>query len=83
MTPRNIGKQQQISLTFNQGLNPFSWWEMNLNLIGYYVKKDIAFDQYREFNQNTVRIKRLIHHQKTGCFKRKDGPKRLYRLGFG
>ena len=51
MTPRNIGKQQQISLTFNQGLNPFSWWEMNLNLIGYYVKKDIAFDQYREFNQ--------------------------------
>lgn len=52
MTPRNIGKQQQISLTFNQGLNPFSWWEMNLNLIGYYVKKDIAFDQYREFNQS-------------------------------
>lgn len=51
MTPKNIGKQQQISLTFNQGVSPLSWWDMNLNLIGYYVKKDIAFDQYREFKQ--------------------------------
>lgn len=51
MTPKNIGKQQQISLTLNQGVSPFSWWDMNLNLVGYYVKKDIAFDQYREFRQ--------------------------------
>lgn len=51
MTPKNIGKQQQISLTYNQGVSPFTWWDMNLNLIGYYVKKDIAFDEYRKFNK--------------------------------
>lgn len=66
MTPRNIGKQQRASLTLYQGLNLFRWWEMNLNLIGYYVKNDIAFDEYRKFNldgfagifsmQNTIRL---------------------------
>lgn len=66
MTPRNIGKQQRASLTLYQGINIARWWEMNLNLIGYYVKNDIAFDQYRKFNldgfagifsiQNMVRL---------------------------
>ncbi len=52
MTPRNIGKQQQVSLTFNQGASPFSWWDMNLNIIGYYINKDIAFDSKRRFKQD-------------------------------
>lgn len=66
MTPRNIGKQQRASITLYQGINMAHWWEMNLNLIGYYVKNDIAFDQYRKFNldgfagifsmQNTLRL---------------------------
>lgn len=49
MTPRNIGKQQQFSLTLNQGFSPFRWWDVNLNLIGYYVNKDISFDESRNF----------------------------------
>ncbi len=50
MTPRNIGKQQRFSLTLYQGINIARWWETNLNLIGYYVNNDIAFDQYRHFD---------------------------------
>lgn len=54
MTPRNIGKQQQFSITFNQGLTPVQGWEMNLNLVGYYVYKDIAFDTYRKFKKDAI-----------------------------
>lgn len=78
MTPKNIGKQQQLSLTFNQGLTPFSWWDLNLNLIGYYVNKDIAFDQYREFKQdafagiftimNTFRLPWKIQFELNGSY---------------
>lgn len=25
---------------------------MNVNVVGYYVKKDIAFDSYRQFNKD-------------------------------
>lgn len=52
MTPKNIGKQQQFSITLNQGFQFVRWWEMNVNVVGYYVKKDIAFDSYRRFNKD-------------------------------
>lgn len=78
MTPRNIGKQQRASLTLYQGINIARWWEMNLNLIGYYVKNDIAFDQYRKFNlddfagifsiQNTVRLPWQIQMELNGSY---------------
>lgn len=66
MIPKNIGEQQRASLSFFQGFNPLRCWEMNLNLIGYYVRNDIAFDEYRKFDldgfagmfsiQNTIRL---------------------------
>ena len=78
MTPRNIGKQQQVSLTFNQGASPFSWWDMNLNIIGYYVNKDIAFDTKRRFKQdafacivtlmNTFRLPGKIQMELNGSY---------------
>lgn len=78
MTPRNIGKQQRASLTLYQGLDLARWWEMNLNLIGYYVKNDIAFDAYRKFNldgfagifsiQNTIRLPWQIQMELTGSY---------------
>ena len=78
MTPRNIGKQQRASLTLYQGINIARWWEMNLNLIGYYVKNDIAFDQYRKFNldgfagifsiQNTVRLPWQVQMDLNGSY---------------
>ena len=78
MTPRNIGKQQRASLTLYQGINIARWWEMNLNLIGYYVKNDIAFDQYRKFDldgfagifsiQNTVRLPWQVQMELNGSY---------------
>lgn len=78
MTPRNIGKQQRASATFYQGIDLARWWEMNLNLIGYYVKNDIAFDQYRKFNldgfagifsiQNTIRLPWQIQMELNGSY---------------
>lgn len=78
MTPRNIGKQQRVSLTLFQGINIARWWEMNLNLIGYYVKNDIAFDKYRKFNldgfagifsiQNTIRLPWQIQMELNGSY---------------
>ena len=78
MTPRNIGKQQRASLTLYQGINIARWWEMNLNLIGYYVKNDVAFDQYRKFNldgfagifsiQNTVRLPWQVQMELNGSY---------------
>lgn len=81
MTPRNIGKQQRISLTLFQGITPTQWWEMNLNLIGYYVKNDIAFDRFRLFNldgfagifsiQNTIRLPWQIQMELNGSYSTK------------
>ena len=52
MTPRNLGKQRRMSLTFHQGMNIARWWEINLNFIGYYVQNNISFDQYRSFDNH-------------------------------
>ena len=78
MTPRNIGKQQRVSLTLYQGFNIVRGWNMNLNLTGYYVKNDIAFDAYRQFDldrfagifsiQNTIRIPWQIQMELNGSF---------------
>ena len=50
MTPRNIGRQQRISVNLYQGINIARWWDMNLNVTAFYVKKDIAFDEHRRFD---------------------------------
>ena len=81
MTPRNIGKQQRFSLTLYQGINIVRCWEMNLNLVGYYVKNDISFDQYRLFNldgfagifsiQNTIILPWSIQMELNGSFSTK------------
>lgn len=78
MTPRNIGRQQRVSLTLYQGINIFSWWEMNLNATGYYVSNDIAFDAYRQFNldgfagifslQNLLRLPGQLRLELNGAY---------------
>ncbi len=78
MTPRNIGKQQRLSLTLFQGIDMARWWEMNLNLTGYYVRNDIAFDRYRTFDlddfagifsiQNTIRLPWQIQMELNGSY---------------
>lgn len=78
MTPRNIGKQQRASITLYQGLDITPRWEMSLNLTGYYVKNDIAFDTYRSFNldgfagifsiQNSIRLPWQIQMELNGSY---------------
>lgn len=64
--PRNVGHRQQISLSGYQRINVVPWWKISLNLTGYYVDNDIAFDEYRKFHpsgfagifsmQNTIHL---------------------------
>lgn len=78
MTPRNIGSQQRLSLTLYQGFRIARWWEVNLNLTGYYVRNDIAFDAYRSFDldgfagifsmQNTIRLPWRIQMELNGSY---------------
>ena len=78
MTPRNLGTQQRASLTLYQGLDIARWWEMSVNLIGYYVRNDIAFDQWRKFDldgfagilsvQNTVRLPWRLRMELNGAY---------------
>lgn len=78
MTPRNIGKQQRLSLTVYQGLDIARWWDMHVNLIGYYVRNDIAFDEYRAFDldgfaglfsiQNTFRLPWRLQMELSGSY---------------
>lgn len=78
MTPRNIGRQQRASVTLSQGINIARWWEMNLNVIAYYVKKDLAFDEYRKFDmsgfaamfsiQNTIHLPARIRMELNGSY---------------
>lgn len=50
MTPRNIGRQQRVSLNLYQGVNVTRWWEMNLNATVYYLTKNVVFDELRRFD---------------------------------
>ncbi|RYG21065.1 MAG: TonB-dependent receptor [Chitinophagaceae bacterium] len=50
MIPKNLGTQQNISLTLTQLVSPTSWWEMTFNGTLYQIKNKIAFDQRRNLN---------------------------------
>lgn len=78
MTPRNIGRQQRVSLSLYQAVNLFHWWAMNLNITGYYLNNDIAFDAYRAFNldgfagivslQNLIRLPWQLRLELNGAY---------------
>ncbi|MEJ5994257.1 outer membrane beta-barrel protein [Pedobacter sp. Du54] len=50
MIPKNLGTQQNISLTLTQLVSPAKWWEMTFNGTLYHIQNEIAFDQYRNLN---------------------------------
>ncbi len=54
MIPKNLGTQQNISLTLTQLLSPKKWWEMTFNGTLYQIRNKISFDQYRNLNLNQV-----------------------------
>ena len=78
MSPMNIGKQQQVSLTLNQVVSFVKWWDMNFNLVAYYTNRDMAFDTNRRFEKdgfagiitlmNTFRLPWKIQMELNGAF---------------
>lgn len=78
MTPKNIGKQHRATLSIFQSFNISKWWECSLNITGYYLMNDIAFDIYRHFDndgfagifsmQNTLRLPWKIIMEVNGSF---------------
>ncbi len=48
--PRNLGVQENASLTLTQNIAPAKWWNITLNGILYHVHNKIAFDPLRNFN---------------------------------
>lgn len=78
MIPRNVGCRQQISLSGYQQIKVLPKWKMSLNLTGYYVVNDIAFDEYRKFHlsgfagifslRNTLRLPWKVMMELNGSF---------------
>lgn len=54
MIPRNLGLQHHISLSITHTQKLFTWWQLSVNGLAYYVKNKMAFDQYRAFNLNAT-----------------------------
>ena len=50
MIPRNLGVQQNFSLTLTQNLTVNKWWELSLNGTLYHLENKIALDQQRKLN---------------------------------
>lgn len=58
MIPRNLGTQQNLSLTLTQNLTLKKWWEMSANATLYHLSNNVAFDNLRQLNlqQTAARI---------------------------
>lgn len=54
MIPRNLGTQQNISISLTQMLSPTKWWDLTFNGTIYQIHNKVAFDQYRNLNLNQV-----------------------------
>lgn len=48
--PRNLGVQENASLTLTQNIVPAKWWNITFNGLLYHLHNKIAFDQHRNFN---------------------------------
>lgn len=54
MIPRNLGVQENLSLSLTQMISPVKWWDLTFNGILYQTHNKIAFDQFRNFNLKQV-----------------------------
>lgn len=50
MIPKNLGMQQNISVSITQLYNPTKWWDITVNGTVYHIQNKISFDQYRNLN---------------------------------
>ncbi|RYE27236.1 MAG: hypothetical protein EOP45_01880 [Sphingobacteriaceae bacterium] len=54
---KNLGQQNNWSLTVNQLFKPAKWWDASLNGLVYYLQNDIVFDQYRSLNLQRLALR--------------------------
>ncbi|MEJ7693652.1 outer membrane beta-barrel family protein, partial [Daejeonella sp.] len=47
---RNLGIQNNLSLSLTQNVSPAKWWDITFNGTLYQIRNKIAFDQYRDFD---------------------------------
>lgn len=50
MVQRNLGVQNNISVSVTQNVSPAKWWNVTFNGTLYQLHNKIAFDQYRNFD---------------------------------
>jgi hypothetical protein len=50
MIPRNLGTQQNLSLTLTQNLTLKKWWELSFNATLYRLHNKVTFDALRQLN---------------------------------
>lgn len=50
MVFRNLGIQNNISLSLTQNISPAPWWDITFNGTFYQLRNKISFDQYRNFD---------------------------------
>jgi hypothetical protein len=50
MVPRNVGIQENISVSLTQNISPAKWWDITFNGTMYHLQNKVAFDKYRNFN---------------------------------
>jgi hypothetical protein len=50
MIPRNLGTQQNLSLTLTQNITINKWWEASGNATVFRLHNNVAFDKFRQLN---------------------------------
>ncbi|RZK57071.1 MAG: TonB-dependent receptor [Pedobacter sp.] len=50
MIPRNLGTQQNISLSATQQYAPTKWWDITFNGTLYHIQNKVSFDEYRNLD---------------------------------
>ncbi len=50
MVQKNIGVQNNISVSLTQNISPAKWWEVSFNGTLYHLRNKISFDKFRNFD---------------------------------
>jgi hypothetical protein len=50
MVQRNLGVQNNMSVSLTQNVSPAKWWDITFNGTVYQLHNKIAYDEYRNFN---------------------------------
>lgn len=71
MVNRNMGTQQNWSLSLTQNIAPAAWWDASFSGMLYYIRNDISFDAYRHLNLKQMAGRMSLQQTFTLPFKMK------------